>query len=56
MIEAGYRIYPNLYKFEEYGVPQARHRMIIIGIIIILKSMVIKKVMIIIKMVFMINS
>lgn len=29
---AGYRIYPNLYKFEEYGVPQARHRMIIIGI------------------------
>lgn len=32
MIAAGYRIYPNLYKFEEYGVPQARHRMIIIGI------------------------
>lgn len=32
LIEAGYRIYPNLYKFEEYGVPQARHRMIIIGI------------------------
>ena len=30
--EAGYRIYPNLYKFEEYGVPQARHRMIIVGI------------------------
>jgi len=29
---AGYRIYPNLYKFEEYGVPQARHRVIIIGI------------------------
>ena len=25
-------IYPNLYKFEEYGVPQARHRMIIVGI------------------------
>ena len=24
--------YPNLYKFEEYGVPQARHRMIIVGI------------------------
>ena len=22
----------NLYKFEEYGVPQARHRMIIVGI------------------------
>ena len=32
LIAAGYRIYPNLYKFEEYGVPQARHRMIIIGI------------------------
>lgn len=32
MIAAGYRIYPNLYKFEEYGVPQARHRMIIVGI------------------------
>lgn len=30
--KAGYRIYPNLYKFEEYGVPQARHRMIIVGI------------------------
>ena len=32
MIEAGYRIYPNLYKFEQYGVPQARHSMIIVGI------------------------
>lgn len=32
MIAAGYKIYPNLYKFEEYGVPQARHRMIIVGI------------------------
>ena len=32
MIDVGYRIYPNLYKFEEYGVPQARHRMIIVGI------------------------
>ncbi len=30
--EAGYRVYPNLYKFEQYGVPQARHRMIIVGI------------------------
>lgn len=32
MRNAGYRIYPNLYKFEEYGVPQARHRIIIVGI------------------------
>lgn len=32
MKAAGYRIYPHLYKFEQYGVPQARHRMIIIGI------------------------
>lgn len=32
LIAAGYNIYPNLYKFEEYGVPQARHRMIIVGI------------------------
>ncbi|RDU23237.1 DNA cytosine methyltransferase [Anaerosacchariphilus polymeriproducens] len=32
MKAAGYIIYPNLYKFEEYGVPQARHRMIIVGI------------------------
>lgn len=30
--EAGYRIYPHLYKFEDYGVPQTRHRIIIIGI------------------------
>ena len=30
--DAGYRIYPNLYKFEQYGVPQARHRVIIVGI------------------------
>lgn len=29
---AGYHIVPNLYKFEEYGIPQARHRIIIIGI------------------------
>lgn len=29
---AGYTITPNLYKFEEYGVPQARHRLIIVGI------------------------
>ena len=32
MVSTGYRIYPNLYKFEQYGVPQARHRMIIVGI------------------------
>ena len=32
MYDAGYDIYPNLYKFEEYGVPQARHRVIIVGI------------------------
>lgn len=29
---SGYRIYPHLYKFEEYGVPQARHRVIIVGV------------------------
>ena len=29
---AGYTITPHLYKFEEYGVPQARHRIIIVGI------------------------
>ena len=32
MVACGYRIYPNLYKFEEYGIPQARHRVIIVGI------------------------
>lgn len=30
--EAGYKIYPHLYKFEEYGIPQTRHRIIIVGI------------------------
>lgn len=30
--DAGYRVYPHLYKFEEYGIPQARHRVIIVGI------------------------
>lgn len=30
--EEGYRIYPHLYKFEEYGIPQMRHRIIIVGI------------------------
>ena len=28
----GYELTPHLYKFEEYGIPQARHRYIIIGI------------------------
>lgn len=32
MRKAGYKLYPNLYKFEEYGIPQARHRIIIVGI------------------------
>lgn len=32
MKAAGYKLYPNLYKFETYGVPQARHRIIIVGI------------------------
>lgn len=30
--DCGYKLYPHLYKFEEYGVPQARHRIIIVGI------------------------
>jgi DNA (cytosine-5)-methyltransferase 1 len=30
--QSGYVITPHLYKFEQYGVPQARHRIIIIGI------------------------
>lgn len=29
---AGYTITPHLYKFENYGIPQARHRIIIVGI------------------------
>ncbi len=32
MRSLGYNTVPHLYKFEEYGVPQARHRIIIIGI------------------------
>lgn len=28
----GYRVVAHLYKFEEYGVPQNRHRMVIVGI------------------------
>ena len=30
--DAGYKIFPHLYKFEEYGVPQTRHRIIVVGI------------------------
>lgn len=32
MRASGYTLYPHLYKFEEYGIPQARHRIIIVGI------------------------
>ncbi|MEH7414340.1 DNA cytosine methyltransferase [Neobacillus drentensis] len=32
MEEAGYNITPHKYRFEEYGVPQARSRIIIVGI------------------------
>lgn len=28
---AGYEIHPHLYRFEKYGIPQARHRIIIVG-------------------------
>ena len=27
----GYRIYADDYKFEEYGIPQTRHRIILVG-------------------------
>lgn len=30
--QTGYVLTPHFYKFEEYGVPQARHRIIIVGI------------------------
>ena len=30
--DAGYIVTPHLFKFEEYGIPQARHRIIIVGI------------------------
>lgn len=32
LFNQGYDLVPHLYKFEEYGVPQARHRLIIVGI------------------------
>lgn len=32
MVDIGYRITPHLYKFEKYGIPQTRHRIIIVGI------------------------
>lgn len=32
MRSAGYTVTPHLYKFEKYGVPQARHRIIIVGV------------------------
>ncbi len=32
MQAAGYTLYPHLYQFEDYGIPQARHRIIIVGI------------------------
>ena len=32
MAKAGYKLVTNMYKFEEYGVPQTRHRIIIVGI------------------------
>lgn len=32
MFKSGYSVYPHLYKFEDYGIPQARHRLIIVGI------------------------
>ena len=28
----GYKLYPHLYRFDEYGIPQKRHRIIIVGI------------------------
>lgn len=30
--DTGYKITPHLYKFQEYGIPQARHRIIIVGV------------------------
>ncbi|WIM41142.1 DNA cytosine methyltransferase [Paenibacillus sp. PK4536] len=30
--DSGYKITPHLYRFQDYGVPQTRHRIIIVGI------------------------
>lgn len=32
LADAGYELVTNMYKFEEYGIPQTRHRIIIVGI------------------------
>lgn len=32
LFNTGYDLYPHFYKFENYGVPQNRHRVIIVGI------------------------
>jgi DNA (cytosine-5)-methyltransferase 1 len=32
MFNSGYDVFPHLYKFDEYGIPQSRHRLILIGI------------------------
>ncbi|MBQ9758896.1 MAG: DNA cytosine methyltransferase [Opitutales bacterium] len=32
MFDAGYSVYPHYYSFDKYGVPQARQRIIIVGI------------------------
>ena len=32
LFEAGYSVYPHLYSFNQYGIPQTRQRIIIIGI------------------------
>lgn len=32
MEDAGYVLVPHMYKFEKYGIPQTRHRIIIVGI------------------------
>ena len=31
LARAGYRTFPHMYRFEEYGIPQTRHRMVIVG-------------------------